>query len=410
MNWPTRYSLLCSLVAQGLLVLQAMLIARNLGPSGRGQLGLVQLLPPLLAVVAGFGLTQALGAIVPRQTNNGRRLFWTSFRLAVSISLLLSGGAALFYYLHDWPSSELRPLAAAYLLIVPLEVLHSFPREYAISQQKFAQYDLLKLLFAMVSFVGVALLAMWNVMSPSTVVWVLIAGSSLQVMISWRIAHKMVWPPQYGAESGMLLRFGGLCMLSGFAATLQARVFQYIVALRLPLEALGIFIVATTWGGLGTPIWQAIQVRQYPALARAHGQGRGLEAFKRMLLVGVAVCVLVSLGGALVTPWLFPLMLGTGFAEGSRVAWVFAIALPIQALGSYLAFGLRALDRPVQAMAVDYMSAACAVLAVLVFGSFTTSLSVYALAAASGGAVAAAVAIWLAIRWQTDGFRALKLT
>jgi O-antigen/teichoic acid export membrane protein len=397
-KWPTSYSVALSLAAQGLQVLQAIVIARHLGPDGRGELGLIQWAPPLIAVIAGFGLTQALSAVVPRDPARGPVLFWTAFRIALIFSLGTAVLLALVFNVLEWPSTSLAPIAIAYLVMIPLEIAHSFPREYSIAVQRFALYDLLKVSFALLGFVGVLVLVYANSVSPTAVAVALILSSLAQLVVSWAIAGRLVWPPTGGGPSRSLLRFGGLCMLSGFSGVAQVRVFQYAIASQVSVEALGVFIVVSTWGGLGSPIWQAIQVRRYPVIAQAYGAGEGTAAFDRTLLLGAVAFGGVSLAGAALSPLLFPWVMGSAFSEYGGTAVAFALAVPIQAFATLASFGIRAMGRPGMALAIDYFSAASAITAAVVLGHLKPSLESFAWGIGLGGMVAAMAAVHLSRR------------
>ncbi len=401
-HWSPVCSITCAFASQGLVVLQAILIARNLGPGGRGELGLIQLVPPLLSVFAGLGLTQALGALVPRNLAGGPGLFWASFRFSAIASVALVLVAGITFMLTAWPSPELSAISILFLLITPIEMLHSLPRDYLIPLKLYFAYDMLRLTQGLVTLAAIGALALMKIMTPVTVTLALLAAALMQAAISWGVAGAPLRQSVSPVDQRQLLRFGVICMISGFAAVFQARIFQYLIGTQRTVEELGLFIVAITWGGLGAPLWQVAQVRLYPIIAKAHGEGKGTMAFRRAAMIGVGVCAVAAMVGSTITPWLFPIVLGKEFAGGVTLAALFALVMPLQSYASLLGFGLRALGRPTQALWIDYIAAGSAVILAVVLSIYATSLTVYGWAILAGNVIAIGVAYWLGVRRDTQ--------
>ena len=389
-RWPSWASVVSSVLSQCFLVLQGVVIARTLGPAARGELGWIQWAPPLVSAIAFFGMTQAIGALAAAAPERGPALFWSGFVTALCTAVVISGIVAMVFMVGGWPAPQLVTISTVFLLSSVLEVIHAFPRDYLVSTQDFRTYDLLKLLQSVLSCGGILALSLSNVLSPTSAALALLSGRALLGLVSWFLISRKLLPMQFASKRQNLemWRFGSFCLIAGLAAVFQTRVLQWHAGFAFGTDGLGLYLVAATWGSLGGAVWQVMQVRLYPAIARAQSEGRGRAAFQRAVLMGGILCVVAVAVGVAVTPALFPLVMGKSFSTGVTLAVLFAIAAPIQAYGTLLGFCLRGAGRPGQAMIVDYAGAGGTVAAAIVFTKVSNSLSGFAWATAIGGLVA----------------------
>ncbi len=383
-RWPPAASAVCSFGVQALLVVQGVLIARSLGPAARGDLGWIQWAPPLVTVIAFFGLTQAIPALSGGRPERREAYFWTGITIALSLALVLAGVTALIFFTWRLPEPQIVALGILFLLSSPLEVVFAFPRDYLVAEHDFQRHDLLKLLLGAMTCGAIAMLAAWHAVSVASIVCAMLAASALMGVVTWfliprRLLHRQFATP---AETKQLLHFGLLCLGAGFAGVVQTRLLQLQVGTAFGPIGLGLFIVAMTWGGLGGAVWQVVQVRFYPALAAAVVRGEGRKMFRRAFQIGLALTAVAIVAGYAITPSVFPLLMGEKYAGGIELARAFAIAAPFQAFGTFMGFCIRAMGFPGRALLSDYIGAGMTVLAAFVI--IRCGLTENALAAATG--------------------------
>src|SRR6266851_4167131 len=87
LGWDGAVSLVASGLVQLLNVVSGIVIARSLGPAGRGELAAVLLWPALLASLSGLGTTDAITYLTARRPERTRDVAATGLLLS-----LLQGG------------------------------------------------------------------------------------------------------------------------------------------------------------------------------------------------------------------------------------------------------------------------------------------------------------------------------
>ena len=399
-RWPSWASAIASVLAQLFLVIQGIFIARSLGPAARGDLGWIQWAPPLISCVAAFGMTQALPALVGSRPERGRPLFWSGLLTAFALAIILSVSAAAVFWWTDWPAQHLVGISIVFLLWSPIEMIVGFPRDYLLVRRKFRSYDFLKLLQSVLGCSAIIALSTFQTLTPSTVALTLLSAAGLLGLIVWIQLGENLLPVSFASRGEVLslLRFGGLCLVAGLASVLQARLLQWKVGVVFGADGLGFFLVAATWGALGGPIWQVIQVRFYPAIAQAASVSERRVLFQRAIWIGSALCVVAIVVGYIATPLVFPLLMGGKFSGGLGLAVGFAVAAPFQAFGAFMGSCVRALGLAGLALAIDYVGAATTIIVAFVVFSSGGSEQAIAWAVGVGGLSAVLCGSWLGLR------------
>jgi O-antigen/teichoic acid export membrane protein len=399
-RWPSWASAITSVVAQCFLVVQGIVVARTLGPEARGDLGWIQWAPPLISCLAAFGMTQALPALACHRIERGRPLFWSAFFTAFGLAIILSSIVAVVYWWTDWPASHLVGISVVFLILSPLEVVHSFPRDYLVAIQDFRSYDFLKLMQGALGCLAIVALSSLQILSPKSAALALLSVAFILGFVSWSVLGKTLRPAVLAtrAEVAALLHFGGLCLLAGLAGVVQTRVLQWKIGTAFGTDTLGLFLVAATWGALGGPIWQVIQVRFYPAIARAQNDLERKAVFGRAISIGSGLCLAAIVVGYFVTPVIFPVLMGKKFIGGLALAQTFAIAAPFQAFGVFVGFCVRALGLAGMALIVDYIGTATTIGAASIFLISGGSEQTIGWAIGFGGLSSAILGSWLGLR------------
>jgi O-antigen/teichoic acid export membrane protein len=320
--------LLSSQIAANLgFFISVLIIARALGPTGRGIIAFITVTGLLLGRASGFGVTDATVVFAARFPHLRPALLINLFLSMLAGTLLLGGLFALF--LAGAPGLRPAGIGATELALILGAVV--------VAGLVGAGYSLL---------LGVGRLQARAVLT-ATGPWVyvlfligvaLTSGLSVTaVAAAWVAAHG-IWVVLLFAEAARgiglgrpsfsllrrSVRFGIRAWLGSFATRLNARADQVLMGFISTEAALGIYAVAVNGAEILLYIPTAAATALLP-LAALHDSQRGaaltMRAFRRVFFVtGVTV-----LAAAVVGPPLYPVLFGSAF-EPSVIP--FLILLP----------------------------------------------------------------------------------
>ena len=192
----------------------SFLLARILGPAGRGVYALTSLAPTTLATLGQLGLPQAFSFFAGRG-RSGRRLQLLAIGLSIALTVVL--GAAIVLALPWLESTVLRAapgdLVRLSLLSIPFQFLTAFAGAVLIGRQTLRNYNILliaqsvALLLLMVLLVGVLQQGVWGAVVANLAITIATAAAmALELRRSTR--HEPPATDDRGVRIGELFGFG----------------------------------------------------------------------------------------------------------------------------------------------------------------------------------------------------------
>jgi O-antigen/teichoic acid export membrane protein len=338
-------------------VCSGILAARLLGPRGRGELAAIQSSPSLLAMLAMFGMPEAVVYYSARAPQKAGRYLGSAISIAVlsSFPFILVGYALMPLLLHAQTVDIMRA-GRWYLAMVPIYALIGMLAHPLRGRGDFAIWNLLRL-GPNVLWVGVLALA-WacGKVFPA---WVaeanLLALASLflpYAAVAWvRIPGPFTpnlsdWPP--------MLRYGLPCMLTGVPQMLNLRLDQMLMAALLPPRELGLYSVAVAWSAAPAPLLSALGAVTTPAVASASNVADGSMRLAATVRTAVAVTLLLGFTLTLCTPIAIALLFGSRFVAAVPAAMVLVPAAALLGLNLVLQEGLRGMGRPYAVLQAEF--------------------------------------------------------
>jgi O-antigen/teichoic acid export membrane protein len=338
-----------NLALAGLNATSGVLLARSLGPAGRGEVAAIQLWGFLLATVAVLGTTDAVVYLAARRPDRAGS-FATSaaaLTLLASLPVVAIGWFAMPALLASQSPTTVR-LARLFLLFVPLYAVANQPGQALRGLASFVRWNVVRVLPSLLWVVVVVAAILTNNRSPAFVTVGFLVGWVLSFGLSVLIARPVVHPP-YALDVGSwgpMLRYGLPLLLASVPQWLNVRLDQLLLAAFVSSRDLGLYVAAVAWAGLVTPLVNALGVVLFPRLA---GE-RDDEARQQVLFLGIRVTVLVTAGltvtiGAL-APIGVPLFFGEPFASAVRPALILVVGSGLVAVSFVLEEGFRGLGQP----------------------------------------------------------------
>jgi O-antigen/teichoic acid export membrane protein len=328
-------------------LLTGVIVARALGPHGRGEFTAIMILPQMLGWVFAMGCAQAVSYRLARVPKDGPRLFVTWVLMLGLLGVLaIVIGEALLPLLFDAQTSAARSAARVYLLVVLLVLLAELLNGMLLGRGDVLFFNLMRIGWAG----GLAVVYLVLVVAGSfTVVMALIASALVAAALSAITLVRVIRQVGLGRPSAALgrstLSYGVRAHGANVTGLVTQRLDLFIIPAFLSASTIGLYSVATNVSWIVVTIAGALSVILLPAAAR-----RNPEAGNRLVIASLHVTLL--LGGvmagaiAVTADLLLPLIYGSGF-EGSALP--LRLLLPgavLYAGAAILWTGLYAVNRP----------------------------------------------------------------
>lgn len=329
-------------VVFGLSLVAGVILARTLGPHGRGQYALALVAPSALTLVANLGISQALTYHLARNTYRVTQLIGQAIALAlilgsVTALILIAVMAAAGKWILPGVALNLVVIAAA---SIPLALFFYFALSFEQGLENFIGFNALYLVnaAALVLLLIPLFFARGNVtiaVSAWSLSWIPTAAVGLFLLA--RAGRLNVRLDLQVAKA--LLRFGIVGYLSFITNYLNFRLDMFLVNIFAGATQVGFYAVAV---GLAETIWyvsSAAATVLAPRVASAEPATSEITT-GRVSRVVFAVSLLGALVLAAVAPFLIRILFGGAFSPSVLAVWLLLpgiVALSVsRVLSSYL--------------------------------------------------------------------------
>jgi O-antigen/teichoic acid export membrane protein len=240
-------------------LLSSVLLARVLGPEGRGVFALLLLVPSLATSLGLLGFEQANAVYAGLEPRGRRVLLWQSAAVAAGVGTVLAA-TAIVYFLLGAPG--LKALAAAppalvllLLATIPARLVVEYWSAVLRGMNHIQVLNIFEIGGKLAPFLGLVVLvwaldlgvagAAWND-AAACIAAAIVLGVLLRAAGAW---GRPAWDASLWRR---VLTFALPVHAGTIAAYLNYRVDEFIVAAYLPVEALGLYAIAA---GLAERIW-----------------------------------------------------------------------------------------------------------------------------------------------------------
>lgn len=307
--------------ASGLALVSSPIVARAIGPEGRGETAAAVALFVIVPVILGVGLSLE----VRRQaaTSDGSAVLRTARSIVALSTPLAIGIAALTYFtiFTDF-SPEGRIVATAGVALAPLSTSWALDVSVLVAHRRYGGVLLIQLLQPAVYLVLILLLWGFGAATVATVLTASIAG----IVATFCAGLLLVRVPIRGRHVGLrlLLRQGLTFSGSAIAEVAVNRADQVIVLPLIGAYQAGLYSVATTIGSVPLTIGQALGASYFTPIAQSEGRHRSLlqgEAIRAAIAAAVVATPLIAAGA-----WAaIPLVFGQAFSPSIPATMIFLL-------------------------------------------------------------------------------------
>ncbi len=302
----------------------SVVLARGLGPAGKGDLSLVQLVTSLSLALVSLGMPSAVTYLAAQRRVGGRSVLRFSLVFAAVPAGLL---AALSLLIGDWVIAEFVKVSSPiHLLLACVAIFPSlvqlFLSSYLIGLGEIRLTSLTNVGLLGLQLVLAAMLAIAGALTPLTAVLAWIATTMIGTL--WFASNALKRGPREGLSSRGVLREGYTYGLASWAAgavgLLALRLDMLLVSALVTVSAVGIYSITVTLAEMLFFIPRAVGQVLIPKVAASPEEGASVSA--RMLRIVWPVTLLAGVAlGALA--WVFvPILYGPDFLQVRTVFWL----------------------------------------------------------------------------------------
>ena len=334
-----------SLFIQGCTLAQGIIVARLLGPTGRGEYAAVILWPVALAGVIIGGIYVA---IARRAAREGCTAALTHASILLALLTSAVGACAGYFaipYLLPKDQPGLVPLARIALCVIPLILVSRCLGAIDKGSGNFKRFNITRAVLNPVYLL--CLVVIWA-LARQEVLWfvlALIAGyaASAMVRLAWALPRlfSKAGPLQCVATVREAIPF----TFAEAAMEICSRVDSLLILWLLGTENLGLYAVALSAAGVAGSIADASHPVAF-AIAARDQVGEGFERIARIFRSVAVVWVAAGTVLAVAMPLLLPLVFGRRFGPAVPLAIVAIAGIAFGGLGMVLDQCLRAQGVP----------------------------------------------------------------
>lgn len=321
-----------------------VLLARWLGPSGRGDYAAATAFLGVVLVVFELGLGSSVVFHVSRKKELHADYVWTAAGLLVPLALV-AGLVSVVVAVTVFGGS---PSRRAAFLIVPIAIVVSFanaPPSFALQSLDLGKWNLVRLSYPMAFFLFTIIAHRVTTLSAPRVVAIMTVSLAFQSGLAWWFYIRGYSPRGHFAweTSRSMLRFGVLNMSSTAPNSVNSRLDQIVLAVIVSSAALGQYAVAVSLSILAAPLVMAFGNVAFPSLAR----GERIPETIRIAIRGSVLVSLVGIAGVLAAgPYIVPVFFGPGYGSVTSLLLVLAPGAAVVVVNQVLGDVLRGLGRP----------------------------------------------------------------
>lgn len=345
MQSATIGSVATGLVIQAVLVISGPLLARMLGLDGRGYLAALVLWPALIAQLGSLGLPLAVTYNVARDRASAKAVARAALRFAIPQAFLLTvvHAVVLLLFLRGEPAS-VRAAGAVTLAAIPASLAQHYGLAMLQGQQRFAAFNVLRALPAVLYAGGVTALFLLGVTSilPVVLAWLganaLIGAATLVTAL--RAAGSVDAGPG-SADLGGMLRFGLRGLLGTVSPIETFRLDQVVLALFLTPAALGLYVVGLAFTNLPRFVAESVGMVAYPRVGAQTDVTDARRSMWAFFWASAAMSAVIVIPLLLAAGWLVPFFFGDDFRGAIRVTQILLPGMVFASARRVLSDGLR---------------------------------------------------------------------
>jgi antigen flippase len=354
---------------QAVFVVTGPLLARMLGPDGRGYLAALTLWPLVITQFGNLGIPSALTYSIARDSSASRGLarLGLGFALPQALILIVLQALWLLLILHGDPHS-VRVAGWLTLALVPAMLAQQYGLGLLQGHLRLRLFNALRLLPWALYAIGVAALFLVDDHAIVPIVAALVAAfwitGSASLLSGLRLCRGDA-PPSVGRR--FLVSFGLRGLMSSFSAVDVLRPDQVVLALFLSPSALGLYVVGLAFTNLPYFIAKSVGLVTFPWVASRTEEADARRTMWSLLWLTTAIAGFLVAILCATAHWLVPLFFGGPFDDAITVTYIVLPGTIFLSARRILSEGLKGRGYPLAGTIGELFSLAWVAVALAIF-------------------------------------------
>jgi O-antigen/teichoic acid export membrane protein len=349
-------------------VLTSLLSAWALGPAGRGDLLIVMLWPPVCALLATFGLTQAHRYWAAKDPSCVSMLFSNAILFSLVVGLgALALAEVIIPHLVGQRSPEVMRLVRIYLLNIPAALVQFLMIGLLEGSRRFGWAGTSRLITFVVQAASYLVLWLFNHLTVETAAFSAMAGQFAAMFLSlfavWRQLRPR-WQPSW-LQWRNAVHYG----LRGYPGTVAdfatLRMDQLLLGGLASSTAIGLYFVAVRLSEITAVLAGSVADAVMPEVAAAKHSDRADNLLARSLRLTVYTHLIVLVPLWLAAPHILRIVYGPSFSAAGGTFRILLVASVVLTAGGIAVSGLNGFGHPGLSTIARVSSAIVTVVALL---------------------------------------------
>ncbi len=354
-----------------------VIVARALGPTGRGELAATLLVTQIAAWLFSMGSSEAISYHQAKNPEKGGRLLTSWLVLTVPLAVVgIALTELLLPVVFAAQTESAIDLARVYLIVIPVIAYQQIFSGMLLGDHDFLFYNVTRALYPMLAALVYAACLLFDAFSVEAA---LIANGVAMLIALLLSVQRSLRRHGLGPFDGPLLRrsldYGLRAHLGSTAGLVNARLDLMVIPAFLTAASVGLYSIAINVTSIITTLTGTVALMALPVAARRGGSPRPVLL---TLHAAMGISVALALPLLALAPWLLGLVYGSEFEAAAEATRILVPAAILGAGTNVLVAGLLASNRPL------LVSAASGGAAFLTIGGLIVFLPI-------GGIVAAAI-------------------
>jgi O-antigen/teichoic acid export membrane protein len=384
-------SLVATALIQLLNVVTGIILARTLGPSGRGELAAVVLWPTMLWTVGNLGVVDSVTFHSARRTAPQKSIVSTSLAIAlVQSAVLVAIGLVLVPLVLAKQEASVVRDCMIFLASIPTSLVTLYLASVLNGTHRFVPFNVVRATVFLGNAAGLVALAIASELTVTSAMIAYLASQVLTVLIAVIFVLPSSGPPSRPQRllAREMLAYGWRSQLSTISNLLNERVDQLVISIVLAPASLGLYVVAWTMTSLSSMIGYSVTFAALPRVAQAKSaEERRARAHRYVFLTFISTAA-VTVPVLLLAPEILRIVFGADFVQATGVTRVLLVASIPLGTARVLEAVLKGINRPLHAglaegagLIVTAVGLAALLPTLGLMGAAITSLAAYLLAA-----------------------------
>jgi O-antigen/teichoic acid export membrane protein len=351
-RWPLSLSFASSTGIQVLNVMTGVLLARTLGPLGRGELAAILLWPTILAAVGSLGVMDAATYYSARSKTGTGTIVGSAFVLgACQSAFLIAVGILVLPLVLSHYDRDILQTAYLFLCFVPVNILTLNLAGVINGLHRFAWFQSLRLVVVGATAVGLVSLASVQALTLQTAAFVYLVANLITLgtaAVLYRLADRSRLRFSFVVVRE-LLSFGVRSHLGNVSSLLNERLDQLVISVLLAPTKLGLYVVAVTLTSVTNLVGSSVALVALPTLARLRGLRERAAAARRLVGLTAVTSTAITLPVIAFSPFVIEVAFGNAFRGAAVVSRILLIAAIVLGTNRVLGSVLTGIGRPLDA-------------------------------------------------------------